>query len=103
MKFFRKDIVKIKELIIDTGVIDDSPPMYSPFHRSKADLYLYHSEYFKHGITSVACIASSSFGDDDDDEKDEDEDEVKMTTTTCGVWEMKNEGKAASYRVPDGS
>lgn len=62
----------------------------SPFHRSKTDLYLYHGEYFKHGITSVACIASNS---NDDDDEDEDEDEVMMMT--CGVWEMKNNGKVA--------
>ena len=82
-------MVKIQELVIDAGIIDDTPPTYSPFHHSKADLYLYHGEYFKHGITSAACIASNNNDDDDD----EDEDEVMMMT--CGVWEMKNNRKVA--------
>ena len=48
-------MVKVKGLIISTGYIDgDTPPLYSPYHRSNPDLYMYHEEHFKRGI--VACI-----------------------------------------------
>lgn len=53
-----------------------------------------HGEYFKHGITNVACIASNTNDDDDEDEDDEDENEVMMTT--CGVWEKRITGKLQS-------
>lgn len=61
--------------------------MYSPFHRSRADLYMDHKEYCKQGIiTGATCIASESHDDDDMEET--------LIMTCSGVWEMKNHGKA---------
>ena len=39
-----------QRFIIDFGILDDSPPSYSPFNRSMADLYMFHECYFKHGV-----------------------------------------------------
>ena len=81
-----RELLDVKELVIDTGNIDETPPVYSPFNRSSSDLYMYHKEYYKQGmITSVACVASDS----SDEERDE-----ELTMTCSGVLEMKSNGKA---------
>ena len=70
-----------------TGYIDDdTPPLYSRYHRSKADLYMYYQEYFKQGI--VACIERDSTSHDEKAE------EVMLKMMCSGVWEMKNDAKA---------
>jgi len=39
------EILNVKELVIDTGNIDETPPTYSPFNRSTSDFFMYHEEY----------------------------------------------------------
>jgi len=36
-----------KEIIINYGILDDTPPVYSPFSRSQADFYMYHENITK--------------------------------------------------------
>ena len=84
-----RKIVKVKELVIDTGYIDgDTPPLYSPYHPSKADLFMYHQEHFKR---VVACIGNARCDDDDEDFKQE-----FLTMVCSGAWEMK-EGAHSGY------
>ena len=94
-------ILDTKELVINTGNIDDTPSLYSPVNRSRTDLYMYHKDYYKQGMT-VACVTRDSSdeeesdsneeeNDDDEDERDTDE---KSTMTCSGVMEMKCSGKA---------
>ena len=90
-----------KELVINTGNIDDTPSLYSSFNRSRTDLYIYHKDYYKQGMT-VACVTrdSSDEGESDSDEeernsdKDEKDTDEKSTMTCSGVMEMKCSGKA---------
>lgn len=57
---------------------------------SKADLYIYHKQYFKQGTVNVACMANKN--NDEDKESDHDDCESLSTTVCCsGIWEMKNE------------
>ena len=47
----------VPQLVIDCGIIDNTPPLYSPFSRSQVDLYMYHGKYYKQGVTaSAACL-----------------------------------------------
>ena len=74
-----RKIVKVKELVIDTGYIDgDTPPLYSPYHPSKTDLYMYQ-EHFKRGV--VACIGNDRCDDEDEDFKQE-----FLTMVCSGAW-----------------
>ena len=83
-----REMVKEEHLIMDSGYVDnDTPPLYSPYHRSKADLYMYHEKLFKRGV--VACIAN-----DGNYEEDEDEEVQKLKMVCSGAWEMKYDGKA---------
>ena len=35
-----REILNVKKLVIDTGNIDETPPIYSPFNRSSSDLFM---------------------------------------------------------------
>ena len=98
-----RKMIKLDELVIDTGLVDETPPVYSPFRRSTTDLYMYHEQYYKQGIANVACIASNTediddaYGNDEEDSNtggDDDDDDERLRITCSGVWEMKNNGKA---------
>ena len=81
-----KELLKSKDMIVDTGLLDETPPMYSPFCRSKTDLFMYHKKYYKRGVvTSATCMA----------ELDEGEDDSGITETVSGVCEMKNSQKSS--------
>ena len=66
---------------VKAGSLEDIPPLYSPFHKSKADLYIYHEvQYCKRGtVTGTACLSDSREDD---------------CTIISGVCEMKNKVKA---------
>ena len=68
-----RKMIKLDELVINTGLVDETPPVYSPFCRSTTDLYMYHEQYYKQGIANVACIASNT--EDIDDAYDNDEED----------------------------
>ena len=79
------------QLVINCGIIDNTPPAYSPFSRSQADIYM--GKYYKQGVTaSAACLMK----DDDDLEGDDDDDEGSFRTC-CSVWEMKMNQKAVKH------
>ena len=95
-----RKMVNLEELIIDSGFVDETPPVYSPFRRSTADLYMYHEKYYKQGVANVACIASDTqddvYGNEEEDVNDDEDgnDEGMLRITCSGVWEMKTNGKA---------
>ena len=82
-----REILDLDEVVIDSGYIDDTPPLYSPFHRSRADLYMYHRKnYCTQGrISRVACVTS----EDDHNNEGDDEDGIPVTMTVGSVWEIK--------------
>ena len=90
-------MVKVEGLVISTGHIDgDTPPTYSPYHRSNPDLYIYiyHEENFKQGV--VACIGNCNDEEDGDagpDAEKEARKAVRLTKVCSGAWEMKNAAK----------
>ena len=80
-----RKVLDAKELVINTGNIDETPPTYSLFNCSSSDLYKYHEEYYKQRmITSAACVTSDSSEDRDEE----------LTMTCCGVVETKTSGRA---------
>ena len=92
-----RELVANKELVINTGNIDETPPVYSPFHRSTSDLHMYHQEYCTQGIirsVAIACEGSNEV-------------EEELTMTCSGVLEMKNDGKVTrqlfAYMIHIGS
>ena len=90
-----REMVKVEGLVISTGYIDgDTPPTYSPYHRSNPDLYMYHEENFKRGV--VACIANCNDEEDGDHDAgaDAEKEAVRLTMVCSGAWEMKNATKA---------
>ena len=95
-----RKMVNLEELIIDSGFVDETPPVYSPFRRSTADLYMYHKKYYKQGVANVACIASETqddvYGNEEEDVNDDEDgnDEGMLRITCSGVWEMKTNGTA---------
>ena len=63
-------------MIVDTGFLDETPPMYSPFCRSKTNLFIYHKKYI-----NMECIAECDEGEGDDS---------GIVGTVSGVYETKN-------------
>ena len=79
-----KELLLNQGLVVDTGLLDDAPPTYSPFHRSAADLFMYHKEFYKKGVViSATCVADQSEGSAE-----------ASCIVTSGVWEMKNRHNA---------
>lgn len=77
-----RELLKSKDMIVDTGLLDETPPTYSPFCRSKTDLFMYHKTYFKHGVvTSATCMT------------EHDEEDCRIIES--GVCEMKNSQKTS--------
>lgn len=72
-----------KRISVNQGALDESPSLYSPFHRSKTDLYMYHEHFYKRQVIN-SMVAST--------DEEEDEDDMEMHTM-AGVCEMKNTKK----------
>ena len=78
-----KDMLSSKGISVNQGALDESPSLYSPFHRSKTDLYMYHEHFYKRQVIN-SMVAST--------DEEEDEDDMEMHTM-AGVCEMKNTKK----------
>ena len=75
---------------VDRGQMDEVPSPYSPFHRSRSDLFMYHKDFYKKKmITSV--VASNGKEDDDDDDSDGG---GRGDICVGSVCEMKNNKRA---------
>jgi len=67
----QKELLRNQGLVVNIGLLDDTPPTYSPFYQSKADLFMYCKMYYKGGVvTSATCVA--------DKDKDEYSDEIVL-------------------------
>lgn len=42
-----KQLFTLEGLIVDSGMLEDCPPHYSPFYRSSIDLFMYHNKFYK--------------------------------------------------------
>ena len=75
-----RKILDVKELVIDTETIDETPPTYSPLYRSLSDLYMYHEKYYKQEIITIAACVTNDSSEDRDEE---------LTMTCSRVVKMK--------------
>ena len=66
------------ELVIDTGNIDETPPVYLPFHRSTSDVHMYHQEYCTQGIIKTVAIGCEGSNEVQEEE---------LTMMSSGVFE----------------
>ena len=81
-----KDMLLSKQILVDTGSLDETPSLYSPFCRSQTDLFMYHQQYYKQKVIKSVVVST-------EDDEHEDEHEDVLSCTTAGVFEMKNSKK----------
>ena len=72
---------------VDMGQLEETPCAYSPFYRSRSDLFFYHKDFYKQNI--VTSVVASGVTD----EGDYDRDDSENVCTVAGVCEMKNAKK----------
>lgn len=82
-----KQMLLSKKILVDTGLLDETPSLYSPFYRSQTDLFMYHEQYYKQKVIK-SVVASGS--EDSTEDGMEGEDETTSFYTTASVCEMKN-------------
>ena len=91
-----KQLLQPKGLVVDSGILEETPPFYSPFYRSLTDLFMYHEQSFKHrGVVVSAAFGSGTTGSENDDDDDDNSD---VTEAVGSVYEMKNSGKQSSKK-----
>ena len=56
-----KQLLQLKGLVVDSGILEETSPFYSPFYRSLTDLFMYHEQSFKHrGVVVSAAFGSGT-------------------------------------------
>ena len=71
-------------VVVDSGILEDTLPVYSPFYRSLTDLYMYNQELYTHsGVVVSAAFVSGSGNDDIDND-------IDIMEAVRDVYEMKN-------------
>ena len=57
-----QDMLAKKDIKVNIGSLEESPSHYSPFHRSKTDLSMFHKTFFKQNVITSAVTTSSEDG-----------------------------------------
>ena len=86
-----KEMLISKRILVNQGSLDETPSLYSPFYRSKADLYMYHEHFYKKQVINSAIANGAPLTEDC-------EDDVEMHTT-ASVCEMKSVKKTINQLI----
>lgn len=82
-----KQLLSGKGIVVDKGILEETPPSYSPFYKSRTDMFMYHAKNFKSTTVSSATCMSEEL------ENYDEVDGEKVTSILAGVCEMKNDKK----------